>query len=60
MTVNLPVKVRYTLYIVLGVGSIVMAYLSTVHAIGQAELTAWSALSAFVGGLAALNTDTAE
>lgn len=56
MTVNLPAKVRLAVYVFVGIGGIVMTYLSSVGVVGQNELTAWSALSVFVGGLAAFNT----
>ena len=56
MKVNLPAKVRLALYVVLGIGGIVMTYLSSVGVVGQNEMTAWSAFSIFVGGLAAVNT----
>ena len=55
MTVHLPSKVRFGIYIFTGVGSLVIAYLSTVGVIGSAELELWTGLSAFVNGLAALN-----
>lgn len=60
MEINLPPKVRLAVYIFVGIGGIVVTYLSTRGAIGQAEMTAWSAFSVFVGGLAAINTDTRE
>lgn len=55
MTINLPSKVRFGIYIFTGVGSLVIAYLSSVQAIGTPELELWTGLSAFVNGLAALN-----
>ena len=58
MQLNLPPKVRYGIYIFVSVGGIVVTYLSSVGVVGQPELTAWSAFSVFVGGLAAVNTDT--
>jgi hypothetical protein len=60
MSINLPPKVRFIIYVLVGVGGIIVTYLSTRGVIGEAELTAWSALSALVGGLAAFNTDTQE
>ncbi len=56
MSINLPDKVRAAIYVVLGIGGIVMVYLSSIGVVGQNELTAWAGLSSFVGGLAALNT----
>lgn len=52
---NLPPKVRFAIYVLLGLGGIVATYLSAINVIGQNELTAWSAFSVFVGGLAAVN-----
>lgn len=56
MKINLPTKVRFGIYVLTGVGSLVMAYLSTTGVIGAAELELWVGLSAFASGLAALNT----
>lgn len=58
MEINLPPKVRFAIYVFVSVGGILVTYLSTVGVLGQAEMTAWSAFSVFVGGLAAINTDT--
>lgn len=60
MKVNLPTKVRFGIYVFLGLGSILMSYLSAVGLVHAAEMTAWTMFSAFVGGLAAVNTDIQE
>lgn len=56
---DLPVikhpKARFAIYIITGVGSLVVAYLSVKEIIGSAEVGLWTGLSAFVNGLAALN-----
>lgn len=57
MKVNLPAKARLTVYIVLGLGAIVEAYLLTKGVIGIPEDIAWKAFTVFAGGLAAFNTD---
>ena len=55
MRINLPDKVRFAIYLFNGVGSIVVVYLLTKGSIGEAELTAWTALSAFTSTMAGLN-----
>jgi hypothetical protein len=57
MNINLPAKARFAVYAFLGIGSIVVTYLSAVGVIGQAEVTAWTALATFGSGLAALNVN---
>lgn len=59
-SINLPTNVRFAIYVFLGLGGIVMTYLSATGVVGQNEMTAWSAFSVFVGGLAAVNTKGAE
>jgi len=56
MNINLPTKVRFVIYIITGVGSIVAIYLSNASVIGVNELELWTGLSVFANGLAALNT----
>lgn len=60
MQLNLPPKVRFAIYVATGIGDILVAYLLTVNVLGTAEAALWVSLSAFVKGLAALNTDTEE
>lgn len=55
MRVNLPPKVRFAIYVVNGVGSVMVAYLVAKDFIGDAEVGAWTALSAFTSTMAALN-----
>lgn len=56
VNVNIPPRVRFWIYVVTGVGTIAVAYLKAINMIGDAEVTAWAALSVFVNGLAAANT----
>lgn len=56
MQINLPVKLRFALYVVTGVGSLVMIYLSSKGIVGEAELKFWAGFTTFIGGLAAVNT----
>lgn len=57
---NLPPKVRLGTYVVTGVGSLLMGYLSVKHYIGDPEVALWAGLSAFANGLAALNVKKPE
>ena len=56
MNINLPTKVRFGIYIITGVGSLVAVYLSNSGVIGVNGLELWAGLSVFANGLAALNT----
>lgn len=58
MRVNLPPKVRFAIYVFNGVGSIGVMYLVAKNLIGDAEVGAWTALSAFTSTMAALNVST--
>lgn len=60
MKVNLPTKVRFGIYVLTGLGDIVVAYLVATGFLGANETAAWVSLSAFVKGLAALNTPVQE
>lgn len=55
MSFNLPSKVRFTIYVVTGAGSLLIGYLSVKQYIGDPEVSLWAGLSAFANGLAALN-----
>lgn len=48
-------KVRFAIYILSGIGSLVMAYLYTKGVISDPEMVLWSGLSALVNGLSAYN-----
>lgn len=60
MQLNLPPKVRSTLYIITAVGTPLVAYLLAKHVIGQLEVTLWSAEVAVTGGVAALHTPSSS
>lgn len=55
MQINLPPSVRQAIYVVTGISSIVVAYLSATHGISAEATTALTAANAFVAGLAAYN-----
>ena len=55
MTVNLPPKLRLSLYIATGVLSPVVAYLLAKGLIGQLEMSLWLAEVSFISLLAAFN-----
>lgn len=55
MRFNLPSQLRFAIYLFNGIGSIVVVYLLTKGTVGEAELTAWTALSAFTSTMAGLN-----
>ncbi len=48
-------KVRFAIYILSGIGSLVMAYLYTKGVISDPEMVLWSGLTALVNGLSAIN-----
>lgn len=60
MSINIPPKVRLTIYVTTGIGSIIVAYLSSSNILGQNEVELWVQFSAFVNGLSALNVDTSK
>jgi hypothetical protein len=55
MQVNLPPKVRLAIYVVFGVGSLVVTYLVNKGQIGADEVQLFTGLSAFVFALASVN-----
>lgn len=59
MNVNLPAKVRLTLYIVFGVGAFIVTYLLDTARIGIEEVKLFTGIGGFVYGLAAINTPAA-
>lgn len=58
MTINLPPKVRLAIYVLAGVGQIIIAYAKVKGYIGQDEVNLFAALSVFAFSLAAINVDT--
>ena len=58
--VNIPAKVRFTLYLLSALGSVVVAYLVAKGHFGEAETAAWAGLVAIVNGLAAARTDLSD
>lgn len=60
MTFNLSPKVRLTIYLATGLGTLVVGYLSVKHIIGDAEVALWAGVSTLVNGLSAVNTNTEE
>lgn len=55
MNINLPPKVRLVVYVVFGVGSLVVTYLVNKGQIGADEVQLFTGLSAFAFALAGLN-----
>lgn len=60
MTVIDNPKVRLAIYIVSGVGDLIMAYAVSKGFVGVDEVALYSGLSALVKGLAAINVNTAQ
>lgn len=60
MQFNLQPRVRLAVYVVNGLGSIVVTYLSTKGKIGDPEVVAWTAYTVFSSSLAALNVDRSK
>lgn len=56
MTINIPPKVRQTLYIITAVGTPIVTYLLAKGIIGEVEMVLWSAEVLVVGGMAAIKT----
>lgn len=56
MKFNLPLRVRFALYVAVSVASPVVAYLSETNRISESAVTLFVALITFVAGLAAVNT----
>lgn len=57
MQVNLPPKARLAVYILFGVGSLVVTYLLDKGQIGAEEVKFFTGLSAFAYALAAINVN---
>lgn len=55
MTINLPYQVRAILYVLTGLGTPLIAYLSAKGKIGDLEVILWSAEVTVVSALAAFN-----
>jgi len=55
MELNLPPQVRFVIYVLTSVAGILVTYLSAVGKIGPEAVTAFSAVVAFVAGLAGYN-----
>ena len=55
MHLNPPYKVRAFLYVILMLGSPIVAYLQTENHIGASEVNLWLALSAAIALMAGLN-----
>jgi len=55
MTINIPRQVRAALYIILMIGSPIVAYLQIEGHIGVNEVALWLALSAAIALMAGLN-----
>jgi hypothetical protein len=58
MILNLPSKVRATLYVITALGSPVITYLALRGTIGELEVGLWTGLVTAVSTMAAINTDT--
>lgn len=58
--VNIPPAVRFALYLIASVGSLVAAYLFAKGYVGDAELALWAGIVAIINGLAAAKTDLHE
>lgn len=59
MQFNFHPKLRLAIYVVFGVGSILVTYLLEKQRIGTEEVQLFTALSAFAYGLAAINVNGA-
>jgi hypothetical protein len=60
MTLNLPPKVRWVLYVLTLVSAPIVAYALAKGWIGSLEVTLWSAEVAVISGLAAFNVDQSK
>lgn len=60
MRTNIPPKVRFAVYLITGIGSVAVSYMVAKNMIGDAELTAWTALVGLVNGMAASNTNITD
>ena len=57
MNLNPPYKVRAALYVLLMLGSPIIAYLQTENLIGASELNLWLGLSTVIAFMAGLNVN---
>lgn len=57
MPINIPPAVRFALYLLSALGSVVAAYLFAKGYVGDAELALWAGVVAIINGLAAAKTD---
>jgi hypothetical protein len=55
MTINLPTKVRQAIYIVSGITSPLVAYLSVTGSISEPQVALYASIMTFVTGLAVVN-----
>lgn len=60
MKLNVPPKIRATLYVLTSVGTPVIGYLFAMHYISELEVALWGSEVTVVGLLAAFNTDTSK
>jgi hypothetical protein len=60
MSINLPTKVRAAIYIIMGVASPVVAYLSINGIISEPEVALYASIMTFVSGLAAINVSDSD
>lgn len=60
MRVNLPDRVRVGLYVLIALGTPVIAYLLAKGIISELEVGLWSGLVTAVTGMAALNVSTSS
>lgn len=60
MRVNLPDKVRAGLYVVIALGTPLVAYLLAKGTISELEVGLWSGLVTAVSGMAALNVSVKD
>ena len=56
-TPNIPPSVRFFLYVLASLGSLVAAYLFAKGYVGDAELALWAGIVAIINGLAAAKTN---
>lgn len=56
-TINISPRIRFALYLLSALGSVVAAYLFAKGYVGDAELALWAGVVAIINGLAAAKTD---
>lgn len=59
-TIPIPPAIRFTLYLLSAVGSVVVSYLTARGILGDAEVALWAGLVAIVNGLAAAKTNLTD